>query len=457
MAEVGEESKAGRSVFVDYLRDIPDRYLFVGALVAGAVGIVGVKQAGGPQLVATGIPVFFMLAYAAYVRWSPQYRLRQDVAGDNLYYLGFLFTLVSLVYALQQYTDAEMGPRGIIRNFGVALWTTIVGVALRVIFAQLREDPLLVEDAARLELSEAVRRLRTEVDAATVEFSHLRRGVQQVAYETAQSASAQAQGVLEKFDEVSRALIDKSEEVARKSERNADAASAATDSLVTAAHSLVERVAAIQAPPDLFVGRFAPLADQAGSELVATMAEQRKSLAGELRNIADVSTGFRETVAAFSTGAAQLRDAFSGTDIARRLEHLNSALAGAHHGLELVVGSTKETSAAATELRREVLEFRAAIQHLRAVPMEVVTVTDVATQVAERLASIERALAEREEVIRTAGSVATSVPDDVESGLAGEAVLDSTSPRDGGPAIPPSGEPAGTPEAGTFAGWWRGR
>lgn len=95
----------------------------------------------GPVLV-LGLYLFTSISYR-------RFRLRLDQLGDNCYYLGFLFTLTALSIALYDFRSAEVrsaedGIHAIIANFGVALASTIVGIALRVLLSQMREDPVEV-------------------------------------------------------------------------------------------------------------------------------------------------------------------------------------------------------------------------------------------------------------------------------------------------------------------------
>ena len=50
-----------------------------------------------------------MASYALLALVTKRYRLREDKVGDNIYYLGFLFTLVSLAYALHVYDPNGAG------------------------------------------------------------------------------------------------------------------------------------------------------------------------------------------------------------------------------------------------------------------------------------------------------------------------------------------------------------
>ena len=161
------------------LCDWLDRWLFIIVFLLGAILIIVLKHAGFKQWIVTVSPVAMMLLYTVYVSASSRYRLREDHAGDNLYYLGFLYTLTSLSYSLYEFTQEDQGTQRIISNFGIALATTIVGLALRVLFTQMREDPIEIEREARIELSQFVANLKSELDDAVLAFNSFRRSTLQ--------------------------------------------------------------------------------------------------------------------------------------------------------------------------------------------------------------------------------------------------------------------------------------
>jgi hypothetical protein len=152
--------------------------VFAFFLAIGAAYIVAAKSLGVSALWTTLIPLLIISTYATILGFARFLRLRDDQAGDNLYYLGFLYTLTSLGVSLWQFS-ASGGAETIVTNFGIAVSSTILGVALRVIFGQMRQDPLEVERSARLELAEAARRVRQELDSAVLELSSFRRATQQ--------------------------------------------------------------------------------------------------------------------------------------------------------------------------------------------------------------------------------------------------------------------------------------
>jgi hypothetical protein len=152
--------------------------VFAAFLAAGAAFIIVAKSIGVSALWTTLVPLFLITSYAALLWFARYLHLRDDQAGDNLYYLGFLYTLTSLGVSLWEFSTSG-GAEAVVTNFGVAVSSTILGVALRVMFGQMRQDPLEVEQTARLELAEAARGVRHELDETVFELSSFRRATQQ--------------------------------------------------------------------------------------------------------------------------------------------------------------------------------------------------------------------------------------------------------------------------------------
>lgn len=109
-------------------------------------------------------------------------------AGDELYYVGFLYTLISLVLSLifVYSASAFTGERGVayeskaihelVGSFGIALLTTILGVFFRIVFqTMLRDD--LEEEPRRKHSTAGYRTFKTQqpdsvfgLDSATLQF-----------------------------------------------------------------------------------------------------------------------------------------------------------------------------------------------------------------------------------------------------------------------------------------------
>jgi len=188
---LGSLSEGGHSAGVSAI-------VFVGFVLAGCAYIISAKLGGIGQLYVTFVPVATMLAYALLITLARGLRLRDDQSGDNLYYMGFLFTLTSLGVSLYQFS-ASRAAEEIVQNFGIAIGSTIAGIGLRVIFNQMRRDPIEVERMMRLELAEAARRVRRELDSSVVEFGYFRRSALQSAADSFNHANETFDGLVAKF------------------------------------------------------------------------------------------------------------------------------------------------------------------------------------------------------------------------------------------------------------------
>ena len=151
--------------------------LFFAVVVLGSGYIIFSKLEGFGALAATAVPVLVMIGYAVLLG-ARLFRLRDDQSGDNLYYMGFLFTLTSLAVSLYQFSAAGSAEQ-IVQNFGIAIASTIAGITLRIMFNQMRRDPVETEATSRLELAEASRRVKRELENSILEFGYFRRVTQQ--------------------------------------------------------------------------------------------------------------------------------------------------------------------------------------------------------------------------------------------------------------------------------------
>jgi hypothetical protein len=178
--------------------------LFFAVVFVGSGYIIFSKLQEFSASYVTSVPVLIMIGYALMLGIARLFRLRDDQSGDNLYYMGFLFTLTSLAVSLYQFSAAGSAEQ-IVQNFGVAIASTIAGITLRILFNQMRRDPVEVEATARLELAEASRRVKRELDASVLEFGYFRRMAQQ--------------SISDALDEVKETLGDASDKLASEIKR----------------------------------------------------------------------------------------------------------------------------------------------------------------------------------------------------------------------------------------------
>ena len=148
------------------------RGLFLAFFVGGGFLILLMKSLTASPLLAVLLPIVLMGSYACLLVEWPDIRPRYDFAGDNFYYLGFLYTLISLAISLYQF-NTEGATSAIVTNFGLALTSTILGLAGRILLNQPRDEEE-AEARAREDLARANRRLRAEMEYSIDEFQQFR-------------------------------------------------------------------------------------------------------------------------------------------------------------------------------------------------------------------------------------------------------------------------------------------
>ncbi|AWI58513.1 hypothetical protein [Sinorhizobium fredii] len=170
------------------------------------------------QTLVLAVPIGLMLAYFS-LSLLPGLRLHTEQAGDNLYYMGFLFTLTSLGVSLYRFMGGA-SIDDIVRNFGIAVSSTIFGILLRIFFNQMRRDPIDIERSVRHELADMTRRVRTELDSSAREFSQYRRTSNQMLEEgfeeIARQAERNGEAILKAIEALSKEAIKPIQDAAEK-------------------------------------------------------------------------------------------------------------------------------------------------------------------------------------------------------------------------------------------------
>ncbi len=134
------------------------------------------------------VAIATIVGYAFYAWRIPQSDVSVDQAADNAYYLGLVFTLLSLVFALLQVpglldiraTNSDPSGRpqlvlDLLPDFGLALLSTIAGIIARVVLQQRRSGIEEAEERARIDLSHATAEFRGKLHVAVGEFANATR------------------------------------------------------------------------------------------------------------------------------------------------------------------------------------------------------------------------------------------------------------------------------------------
>ena len=256
--------------------------LFFLFFLAGTAVLTFAKFLILPSVVVVVVAFALMVGYGVFVTVIPATKLRLDIAADNLYYLGFLYTLSSLAIALT-IDDVEK----ILSNFGVAIASTLIGIAARVSLNQLRVDPNDIEEASRTELSEATRRVRRELDATILQLSSFRNL-------SMQAMTEGFEDIQNKVDQISTNLLSSIETTVEKANATLEKSSA---TLLSSVESTVDKSSAS-------IERLVSMSTEATNEMlnnVGAVVESSEDIIAANKKMSKQTNALTETLASLET------------------------------------------------------------------------------------------------------------------------------------------------------------
>ncbi len=295
-----------------------DLVVFVLSFLAGLVAYLVLHLTGQAQWTTTTVLVLLMIVYAVVASRVPKLRIRLDQAGDNAYYLGLLFTLVSMAVALYEFgnsidaTGAESSSaQKIIGNFGVALASTITGIFLRLLLHQMRVDPADVEGMTRIELADASQKVRAKLESVSIDMGRFHDELLQ------RSGDLQSKLVEESGRTMTALSVEANAAAARivseaanaqhEIARQTAATIAILQTLTPAVRVLVDRLSSAELPPTRFatrlektVGSFERL-DAALASIEPTLSALRDSMQSSLDGAANTHKELLKQLSASAT------------------------------------------------------------------------------------------------------------------------------------------------------------
>ncbi len=232
-----------------FFSDMPDRGLFGVVALGGFVGIVLLKVNGLNADVIAVLAVAVMAAYGYAAFSIPLVSMRPDRLGDNFYYLGFIFTLASLTAALLQLRK-EVSVNLLLESFGIALVTTIFGIAGRVLFVQLRSDIDDVEETVQRDLAATSAELRAQLGQSIREFETFRTTMVQVLTETRDEIVRSQKSQVANIETLATDAAKKIDAAFSDQRMRSDELNSAVSSTANAVRGATERLSEMRLPSD---------------------------------------------------------------------------------------------------------------------------------------------------------------------------------------------------------------
>jgi len=386
------------------IRNLRQIWVFLGALFPGVIAILisrYLELSGAKFLVvAVSIPSICMFSYLGLNFWAEFFDSTRAQVADNIYFLGFLYFLVSLAATLVLFSQRVVNEQLVVQGFGIALVTTILGLLLRIVVLQHTAPIEDAREQAERDLLAAIQQSRINITAGNEE---LRRS-QMLA--------------MAGLAETSRLLVEKTAATADEMNRRVTAAAASID----------ERLKSVEIPPDVLTRAFRPLLEElrgAVGEFVQSAKEQAlagRDLAGNVRTLVPPMQNTVQTLGALNQAIEQARpgleamarsigsSAAASDSVARATDAAKSSMEGVAQsvtilhdrvrslqldaGLERTGAQVKNIQAELTALTRAIGEGIPAIgQAVSGLPALAEKLSGAAGEI-ERAATATRALVE---------------------------------------------------------------
>lgn len=316
-----------------------DAKVFLMTALSGFLLMSGLKLVHAPQLLITFLVAAVVVAYSVAVVRLGRLHLRLDQAGDNAYYLGLVFTLLSMAWALwevgRQVNTGGASPNGsvvevVIGDFGLALASTLAGIVCRIVLHQMRLDPADVEAESRVQLARAAAGMVGQLDTLARGFGEHTARLQQrqqdhatELYEIHKQMREELVGTVREAAAASTASITGTTgEVTGSMEQLSNVMAEATSALTAA----IERLQAIEPPPARLSRRFDTMAEKVGS-LTESLEQSAEGLSSALGQFQSLSTELAGTLSAVGEAVPAAVNRIESTR--EVIQELETTIAGA--------------------------------------------------------------------------------------------------------------------------------
>lgn len=335
-----------------YDRDSIDVAILVTAFALGIAASIVLKMFDFPIWLPALVTASIIAAYAIITYMTRSARLEPDQIGDNAYYLGFVFTLTALGYTIYELDpSAETATlREVISGFGVALSSTIVGVATRVILLQYRVDLTAREGEVRKQLNDAAREFHTKLADATRSTKllsaeirqHLEEYHKEVSADHEKRTKAMADELIGSFKQALEQIVEQGKETNRRltdSARTAinDGERAAGHSLETVARRVEETSTALKSTIETLTEASRQAIEASSGAHAQNMADHKRMMQESNEAIAAASEGLK---------TAMLQLASQSREMAKSIERTQSETCQRY---EAAMRASSEKMSAATE------------------------------------------------------------------------------------------------------------
>src|SRR5688572_22071810 len=148
---------------LDQILRVPLQKLFVVTVALKIISAFFGWHLNYPWLLGFSVPLLFMSAYIVLGMKRRDSDVSDEKFADTCYYLGFIFTIVSIIFGLFDLPKISEQMSAIAVRFGAAMVSTVFGLIVRVYLVNFREDADDAIKAAESSIVEASHKFREQL------------------------------------------------------------------------------------------------------------------------------------------------------------------------------------------------------------------------------------------------------------------------------------------------------
>jgi hypothetical protein len=353
-----------------------DAKVFLATVVGGFLLMTALKLARIDQVITTIVIAGVVVLYSVIVVRMKRLHLRLDQAGDNAYYLGLIYTLFSMGWALWeigkrlqlQGSGAVSVAETVIGDFGLALGTTLAGIICRIVLHQMRVDPADVENESRIRLAEAASKMIAQMTDVTSSFGEFQQKLQQKQQDYAEEMAKLHKGMREQFQEHVQQAVANSIDALRETSTQVSEAiggfANATTQNTTALQVASDRLIAVEPPPSRLSERFDMMSEKVAAiaDSLELVSEKLLQTTERMSAAANDAAGAAEKVSMVAgavdnkIGSYQIQSAEVTKSMSEAITELQFAMTGIHKSAGLMEEQVARTTDAVQSSEKAAIE-----------------------------------------------------------------------------------------------------
>ncbi len=354
--EVGADPKRGRvaSTLLLYWNDTTAliNVCFLLAIIAG-----GLSEWAGSELFAVlAMVTYFIIGMTNWQRLHSVERF-----ADSIYYQGFILTLFALMLALTGRGSHSLTSDEIIKQFGIAITTTFVGMTARIVIIQFLTTTTDVAEKITDDIARYAEKLNAEIARAITSFREVRDTLEMSAVDLSTDLEKQTKAAVKNIEDGLEASVKRLSHLTEETVNKLDGA----------VQDIVKRIKALGVPTEALEGLRDDLAalratlDDANraiteaskrTKVAADQSKESLDVTGDtLNSISNLGSAARSMVEHLSALSSALDRGVAkvGTDIGELGNNFSELVKGAKADLIEYNGALTESAQLLTDAIRD--------------------------------------------------------------------------------------------------------